>query len=123
MAYPITIRRPFYIYLCLLLLSVALGCGRFHSAGYTYAIHSPSQNVPTDTSMVAFISPFKENLEREMKTVIGQSRKELNTKGIGETTLGNLVADLQKEFAQERFSTPVDILVMNNGGLRNSLPA
>ncbi|WP_158858266.1 5'-nucleotidase C-terminal domain-containing protein [Lunatibacter salilacus] len=114
--------RPLSHYYLLFMLPLILGCGRYQSTGYTAAIHPVSENAASDEELVAFIRPFKENLEKEMNTVIGQSRKELNTKGTGETTLGNLVADLQKEFAKEKFDTQVDISVMNNGGLRNTLP-
>jgi 2',3'-cyclic-nucleotide 2'-phosphodiesterase (5'-nucleotidase family) len=114
--------RPHFRFLLLFILPLVLGCGRYQSTGYTASIHPLSENDSPDEGLTAFIRPYKEALEKEMNTVIGQSRKELNTKGTGETTLGNLVADLQKEFAEEKFDTPVDISVMNNGGLRNSLP-
>lgn len=68
------------------------------------------------------ILPYKERLDLEMNTVIGQSAKELNKAGRGETTLGNFVADIQKEYAEETFGYPVDISIINNGGLRNILP-
>jgi 2',3'-cyclic-nucleotide 2'-phosphodiesterase (5'-nucleotidase family) len=116
-------RRPFLHYLLILLLPFALGCGRYQATGYTATVHALSENKPTDSSLTAFIRPYKENLEKEMGTIIGRSRKELNTQGKGETTLGNLVADLQLEFAREEFGTQVDISVMNNGGLRNNIPA
>lgn len=114
--------RPLSHYLLLLFLPLIFGCGKYQSTGYTATIHPLSENMESDETLVTFIRPYKENLEKEMNTVIGQSQKELNTKGTGETTLGNLVADLQKEFAQEKFEIQVDISVMNNGGLRNSLP-
>lgn len=114
--------RPLSDYLLLFFIPLVLGCGRYQSTGYTSNIHPLSESDSSDKELVAFVRPYKENLEKEMNTVIGQSQKELNTRGTGETTLGNLVADLQKEFAEEKFDTKVDVSVMNNGGLRNNLP-
>ena len=116
-------RDPFRIYLWLLLLGLIIGCGRYQTSGYTSSVHSLSASEPLDSGLLAVINPYKENLEKAMNTVIGQSKKALDTKGVGETTLGNLVADLQKEFAEEKFGQAVDVSVMNNGGLRNSLPS
>ncbi|KEO74802.1 5'-nucleotidase C-terminal domain-containing protein [Anditalea andensis] len=75
-----------------------------------------------DKDFEEIIAPYKVRLDAEMNKVIARSEKELTKGGKGETALGNLVADLQKEFSQEKFNLPVDISVVNNGGLRNSLP-
>ncbi len=81
-----------------------------------------SDTVQTDPKAKEFILPYKENLDAMMDSVIGKSAKELNRAGRGETTLGNFVADIQKEYAEENFGFEVDISIMNNGGLRNNIP-
>lgn len=57
-----------------------------------------------------------------MNTIIGYSPETLIMGNQGETLLGNLFADLQKEYAKEVLGYDVDISVMNNGGIRNILP-
>lgn len=81
-----------------------------------------SDTVQADPQARNFILPYKEKLDAQMNTVIGQSVRELNKSGRGETPLGNFVADLQKEYAEAEFGYPIDISIINNGGLRNKLP-
>lgn len=77
---------------------------------------------PLDSALYAFVNPFKVQLEAEMGKVIGESVRQLDKSGAGETPLGNLIADFQKEYAEEFFGYPVDISIINNGGIRNVLP-
>lgn len=79
------------------------------------------ESVVEDSVYVRLIKPYKEQLDREMGEVIAVGRKEL-TKNIGESTLGNLVADMQWAYSESKLGHAVDISVINNGGLRNSLP-
>lgn len=76
----------------------------------------------SDPAFEQIIEPYKIRLDAEMNTVIARSERELPKGGRGETALGNLVADLQKEFSEDKFNRNIDISVVNNGGLRNSLP-
>lgn len=77
--------------------------------------------IPEDSRYVGIIHPYKEQLDKEMGKVIARGAKELK-KNKGESPLGNLVADLQWAYCEEKFGRKVDISVINNGGLRNSLP-
>lgn len=69
-----------------------------------------------------YIQAFKIKLEAEMNTVIGETTEAILKSGSGETALGNLVADYQKEFAEKELGYLIDISIMNNGGIRNNLP-
>lgn len=69
-----------------------------------------------------FIQPYKDNLEKEMNSVIGETTEAILKTGNGETPIGNLVADFQKEFAENMLGYPIDISIINNGGIRNTLP-
>lgn len=69
-----------------------------------------------------FILPYKTKLEEQMNLVIGQAPEAILKTGIGESALGNLIADLQKEYAEGKLGYKIDISVMNNGGIRNNLP-
>lgn len=79
------------------------------------------EQLQEDNRYVEIITPYKSQLDREMGEVIARGRRELK-KNVGESPLGNLVADMQKDFSEKNFGRRVDISVVNNGGLRNSLP-
>ena len=80
------------------------------------------QDVEKEKDLFQMIQPYRKNLEAEMNVPIGYSEMEMSHRGIGETALGNFVADVQKSFAEEIFGYDIDLSVMNNDGLRNSLP-
>lgn len=89
------------------------GEAKFISLDTEISIDSKAQN---------FIQPYKENLEKEMNSVIGETTEAILKTGNGETPIGNLVADFQKEFAENMLGYPLDISIINNGGIRNTLP-
>jgi 2',3'-cyclic-nucleotide 2'-phosphodiesterase (5'-nucleotidase family) len=74
-----------------------------------------------DKTYVDFITPYKTKLDSLMGQVVAIGAKELK-KNPGESPLGNLVADMQQRYSEKKFGRPIDISVVNNGGLRNSLP-
>lgn len=78
--------------------------------------------IPIDPKTRNFIQPYKENLEKEMSSIIGKSTEAILKTGNGETPIGNLVSDFQKEFAENILGYPIDISIINNGGIRNTLP-
>jgi 2',3'-cyclic-nucleotide 2'-phosphodiesterase (5'-nucleotidase family) len=91
------------------------------------AIYSFSDSVNTkdDSAVYAFILPYKEKMEAEMKTVLAQSEYTME-RGVPESRLGNFVADAcMKE--TEKFYHPADghsadFSFFNTGGLRRPLP-
>jgi len=87
-----------------------------------YELLAVDANISSDKDFEQIIAPYKVKLDQEMNAVIATSEKELPKGGRGETALGNFVADLQKEYSEEKFNRQIDISVVNNGGLRNSLP-
>jgi len=79
------------------------------------------EHIEEDQSYLDLITPYKIKLDHEMGQVIARGAKELK-KNQGESPLGNLVADMQMRYSEKKFGRRVDISVVNNGGLRNSLP-
>jgi 2',3'-cyclic-nucleotide 2'-phosphodiesterase (5'-nucleotidase family) len=106
-----------------LLLFSILGCAPLQLSNHQSTYLEINEGLQGDEATQAFIAPYKEALEQEMNSVIGEAEKELNTKGTGESSLGNLVADLQLKFVARKLNTNVDISVINNGGLRNIIPS
>lgn len=81
-----------------------------------------SDEVSIKSEIEEFLTPYRAALEAEMNVVIGLSEQELTKEGIGESALGNLITDFQKRFAEEALGYTIDISIMNNGGIRNTLP-
>lgn len=93
--------------------------------------HPPSwQHLPIDSTITEqqqaklLIEPYKIALDSEMNEVLVISAMEFpKEKSKPETLLGNLVADLSLKIITEKFpESKVDFCLLNNGGLRTSLP-
>jgi 2',3'-cyclic-nucleotide 2'-phosphodiesterase (5'-nucleotidase family) len=85
--------------------------------------HLPvDEQVSPHPELDRFIQTFKVKLDAEMNTVIGETTDVISKDGSGETALGNLIADYQKEFTEKELGIMIDISIMNNGGMRNNLP-
>jgi len=78
-----------------------------------------------DESIKALIEPYKSVLDSEMNEVLIKSSAEA-IKGQPESTLGNLIADItlweSNNILQKKNLPLADISMLNNGGLRTSLP-
>ena len=92
------------------------------------AVDTPNE----DSAAISEITPYKIGVEREMKGVLIYSEQAM-MKGYPEGLLGNFVADLTLKKARDycirtgsdldpKQSRGVDFCVLNNGGLRASLP-
>jgi len=104
------------------LLFLALACNRpahITQIGYGYTqLSAPA----SDSATAAIIAPYKEKHDREMNEIIGRTDKAMpKERDQLETLLGNFVADVCLEKANALVSR-ADMCVLNNGGLRSSLP-
>jgi 2',3'-cyclic-nucleotide 2'-phosphodiesterase (5'-nucleotidase family) len=70
-----------------------------------------------DSATHYFIAPYKAKLDAQMNEVIGSTTTQL-TKGKPESSLGNLVCDAAVLYASKNYNKPIDICVMNLGGIR-----
>lgn len=80
------------------------------------------QNQTEDAQMAAEIKPYHDRVTRQMSEVLGTAPVAI-TKNAGESPLANFVADIQRQRASAALHETIDVGVMTNGGLRNSLPA
>lgn len=108
----------------------ALACHhRAHVTGITPAYTEMNASVEqNDSALHALIAPYKARLDSEMNAVVGQTAYALpNEKGKTETLLGNFVADACFAKASALYTPadgkPAQLCILNNGGLRASLPA
>ncbi len=70
-----------------------------------------------DSNILSIIKPYQDEIEEEMNEVLCVSEMLMTKKG-SQSLLGNFVTDL----CLKQFPDKADICIMNNGGLRTSLP-
>lgn len=92
--------------------------------GYTVMNDSVAQR---DTAIEAILNPYKLHLDSIMDEVVGTTTVALpNEKGKLETLLGNFVSDVVLAKGNQHYAPadekPAQVVVLNNGGLRASLP-
>jgi len=89
---------------------------------YTAVPMNDAVNDETDSETL--IAPYRDGLQQTMETVLVRNEQDL-TRGIPESTLGNLIADLLLERAQIEIKDPtlIDFCLVNIGGLRVDLPS
>jgi 2',3'-cyclic-nucleotide 2'-phosphodiesterase (5'-nucleotidase family) len=86
-----------------------------------------NSNYNSNKQVDSLISPYKTRLDAEMNEVLVISAEEFpKERGKPETKLGNLVADLSLEIANNIYKPTdgggIDFCLLNFGGLRTSLP-
>jgi 2',3'-cyclic-nucleotide 2'-phosphodiesterase (5'-nucleotidase family) len=112
--------------LLVLLASIYFSCKT--SSTHLNSINQQSiqmnKEVVSDEEFTKVIEPFKTVLDKEMNTVLIISENEA-LKGTPESELGNVVTDMvllkAKQYAKD-INKNVDFCMLNNGGLRGSLP-
>jgi len=101
----------------LLILVLLSGCApRIHYLD-TSSEYIKSEKVSDDEEVTAMIAPYKERLDAEMNTVIGNTAKEFS-KAKPESLMGNFVADLIHKKCEDYYGKAIDFTVVNYGGLR-----
>ncbi len=91
--------------------------------------NSNSNKIPLDSTVdkiadktyLAFLKPFQEKMNEQMNVVIGQSEFLMRAHK-PESLLSNFSADVYKKTASEYMKFPVDLAIVNLGGLRTSVP-
>jgi 2',3'-cyclic-nucleotide 2'-phosphodiesterase (5'-nucleotidase family) len=70
-----------------------------------------------DSATHYFIAPYKAKLDAQMNSVIGSTLTTL-TKERPESTLGKLMTEASVWYASAHYDKPIDLCVMNYGGIR-----
>lgn len=83
----------------------------------TYKDYQITKNTQPDPSMETLLRPYADSVNKSMNDVIAIAAITLDKKQ-PEGTLGNIVADAMLAKAKEKYNVPVDISVMNSGGIR-----
>ena len=74
-------------------------------------------SIPNDSGVDKMLAAYSPKV-RELEVVVGKLRGELKKGGIGAGSLGNFVADGMRAQASLKLGKPIDLAVMNGGGLR-----
>ena len=105
-----------------LLLSVGISCAAppvstpVPKASMAVATHTAvTSKIPADPAVEKIIKPYRDQLQKEMNTVIGKAQVDM-ARGNPESLLGDFVADVILDTAR-KFGQ-VDFALTNNGGLR-----
>jgi 2',3'-cyclic-nucleotide 2'-phosphodiesterase (5'-nucleotidase family) len=122
-------------FIAALLLLIASGCKPKHfqavaeSNGYTYVHDSLGL---TDEKVESTIAPYRLRMDSMMNRVVGSSSvemvkaKEFMNNGTPESPIGNFIADLVLLQTNRTRSVnnepPVDMCLLNSGGIRSSFP-
>jgi 2',3'-cyclic-nucleotide 2'-phosphodiesterase (5'-nucleotidase family) len=120
------LRKPLHFYLFCILSSLLLACSSSQPLAPSYLQEQPNalavdSMLVADAAVLAYIQPYKVQIDSFMKQVIGSAAREL-PKGEIESPLGNFVADLIEEAARAQSELEVDMGLISTGGVRIPLP-
>jgi 2',3'-cyclic-nucleotide 2'-phosphodiesterase (5'-nucleotidase family) len=76
-------------------------------------------SIPDDPGVDKMLAPYSPKV-RELEVVVGKLGGELKKTGMGSSSLGNFVADGMRAQASLKLGKPIDLAVMNSGGLRRN---
>lgn len=76
-------------------------------------------SIPDDPGVDKMLAPYSPKV-RELEVVVGKLRGELKKSGMGSGSLGNFVADGMRTQASLKLGKPIDLAVMNGGGMRRN---
>lgn len=111
--------RIIYLFLSLLIFGSCSKSYLKQKADFTH--YSLKQNTESENAKIT-IAEYKVKVNAETEKVIGTSTDVLVKDG-DESTLGNFVCDALKYSAAKEFKNlPVDVVIINRGGLRANLP-
>ncbi len=117
-----------YLVVFSLLLILLNGCKQYYVLNNTASTNVVlNEEVKSeDKSIEEEIKPFRDALKASMDEVLNESVVEMTT-GIPEGNLGNFVADLVMDIGEDYYEKindedEIDFALLNNGGLRTSLP-
>jgi 2',3'-cyclic-nucleotide 2'-phosphodiesterase (5'-nucleotidase family) len=102
----------------IVLMFLLAGCAKqYVSTQYQYTKNQIESKGEKDSKISAMISPYKDSLEKTMNNVVVVNEKAIS-KGQPESELGNLLADVLLQQANNCCNKQVDVSILNNGGIR-----
>jgi len=104
------------------LLCASCGSSHYRVSGITVSRAPINERLDAvqDAEALALITPYKNQLEGTMNSVVGQAEMSMD-KNRPEDLLGNLIADVLRQAATRVLNEPAEVGLMNMGGIRNVL--
>jgi len=115
------------IFIYITIVTLTTGCTAYKYGRITgmtishYRVDSTCDAL-ADKAYLAIMSPMKNKIDSELNVVIGVASRNLGA-GRPESLLSNFSADMYRSFASTYLKLPVDIGIVNMGGLRTGIPA
>lgn len=108
------------------ILSVSCGQHKYYVTkieGATIGITDKNKEV---AEIENFIKPYRENIDKDLNTVLAYAPQTLDKSGEWQSTIGNLMADVTLQKANFVFNSrekkSIDICLLNHGGIRSIIP-
>jgi len=122
---PLKIRGILFLSVFILFFSACKSVGKISRQDVAVIAVDTINIVKDDSVSLLIIAPYKKNIETEMNQVLGYTLQSMD-KGKPEALLNNFVADLVLKKSNEYYvpsdSHKIDMCILNNGGLRSTLP-
>ncbi len=117
-------KNPPFALLVLILFLAGVSCNTtYQSQSLQYKTYRIGDTQQKDSSLVAFLQPYSNTVNKTMNEVVGVAEITLEKKQ-PEGTLGNFMVDAFLAMAKEKYNTNVDAAFVNFGGIRlTQLPA
>jgi 2',3'-cyclic-nucleotide 2'-phosphodiesterase (5'-nucleotidase family) len=117
-------RNPPFVLLIFVLVFTGFSCNTtYQSQSLEYKTYRISDQQAKDSSVLNFLKPYSDNVNKTMNDIVGVADVSLEKKQ-PECTLGNFMVDAFLTMAAEKYNTKVDIAFVNFGGMRlTQLPA
>ena len=111
-----------------LTFAAAVSCG--HQKAYVSRIEGKEIGITDknadDKNIADFIKPYKDNIDKDLNTVLAYAPQTLDKSGEWQTTIGNLFADVVmmkgNPVFNKRENHSMDIVMLNYGGIRSIIP-
>ena len=110
-------KSPF-AFIVLVFFLAGLSCNTsYQSQSLEYKAYRINEAQPKDSSLLSFLKPYSDNVNRTMNDVVGIADISLDKKQ-PEGTLGNFMVDAFFTMAAERYNIKTDAAFLNYGGIR-----
>jgi len=85
-----------------------------------------NNTIENDNKIVDFINPYKNNVDKQMDSVLAYSPVDYDKKnGVLNTAIGNMMADVTLKFSnpvyRARTNKNIDFILLNHGGIRSMI--
>lgn len=119
MAKLINNHSKFRFFIVLLTLFVFVSCTS-HKVSKIQGKQIPiTQTIQSSSDYEEFITPYRNHINQDLDNVLSYAPEDMDkSRGKWQTTIGNFMADITLEKANLLFNKPVDICLLNHGGIR-----